>query len=56
MTDPEQQGIPPHGDMETFGGDPERREHIQREIDAGREAELSEEDYQVAIEHGLIEG
>lgn len=56
MTDPEDQGLPQQGDMQAFEGDPERRDQIQREIDAGREGKLSAEDYQFAIEHGLIEG
>jgi hypothetical protein len=34
----------------------ERHKRVQDLIDTGREAELSEEEYQFALEKGLIEG
>lgn len=57
MTNPDNQGpFPEHGDQQAFEGDLARRDQIQRTIDEGREGELSEDDYQFAIEHSLIEG
>lgn len=56
MTNPDDPAFPEHGDQQAFEGDPARRDQIQRAIDEGREGELSEDDYQFAIEHGLIEG
>ena len=41
---------------EAAEGEGQSRARIQREIDAGREAELSTEDYEFAIKQGLIEG
>lgn len=45
-----------HGSTEAFEGDDARTARIQEVIDAGREEELPEQDYQYAIQHGLIEG
>lgn len=36
--------------------DEARSERLRREIEAGNEGELSAEDYQYALEQGLIEG
>ena len=40
------------------GGAPDdaRTARLRREIESGQEARLSEEDYQYALEQGLIEG
>lgn len=34
----------------------QRRERIRQLVEEGREAELDEDEYQYAIENGLIEG
>lgn len=41
------------GEQETQA---DRRARLERLIEEGREAELDEDDYQFALENGLIEG
>lgn len=43
----------PRNDRETQDN---RRARLERLIEEGREAELDEDEYQFAIENGLIEG
>lgn len=50
MTEPEPTGQPEQAAQE------DRAARIQRLVNEGREAELDEQDYQFAIENGLIEG
>lgn len=47
--------IPEHGSTEAFEGDAERHERLQRLVNEGREAALTDDD-QFVIQHGLIEG
>lgn len=56
MTSNAPNDVPEHGSSEAFEGDKRRREQIQRLIDEGREAELDQDEYQFALQHGLIEG
>lgn len=56
MTSDTPNDVSEHGSSEAFEGNEARRERIGRLIDEGREAELSEDDYTFAIQHGLIEG
>lgn len=51
--DPSASRQPPSPQSET---DEARSARVQEVIDAGREEDLSEEDYQYAIQNGLIEG
>lgn len=56
MTNPDDQFVPQPGLTGESGPDEARSERLRREIEAGNEGGPSEEDYQYALEQGLIEG
>lgn len=56
MTGSDDQLVPQPGLTTEAEPDAARTEHLRRQIEAGGEGELSEEDYQYALEQGLIEG
>ena len=56
MTDQNESTVTGPGAPGSFEPDDDRTARLRREIEAGNEGELSEEDYQYALEQGLIEG
>lgn len=56
MTGSDDPAVTGPGAPGSFEQDDARTERLRREIEAGNEGELSEEDYQYALEQGLIEG
>ncbi|AFZ67218.1 hypothetical protein [Deinococcus peraridilitoris] len=56
MTDDKTDRIPEHGSTAQFEEDEARRERVEQMINDNQEAELSQDDYQFALQHGLIEG
>ncbi|BDP44455.1 hypothetical protein DAETH_44240 (plasmid) [Deinococcus aetherius] len=56
MTDANDQSAPETDLTEESQPDEDRTDRLRREIEAGNEGELSEEDSRYALEQGLTEG